>query len=150
MKIDRRHFLSGTVTALAGTAAAQVQAATARGATDLSTWAAVRDQFLLSRDSINLALMLLTSHPRPVREAIDRHRRALDEDPVTYLHANIESMEREVRNAAASYLGAKPDEVALTGNTTTGLALLYGGLPLRPKQEILTTTHDHYSTHESL
>jgi selenocysteine lyase/cysteine desulfurase len=148
----RRDFLSGAVgaagAALAGSV--QVQAATAPSATDLSTWAAVRDQFLLTRDNINLALMLLTSHPRPVREALDRHRRALDEDPVSYLHANIEGKEREAREAAASYLGAKPDEIALTGNTTTGLALLYGGLPLRPGQEIVTTTHDHYVTHEAL
>jgi selenocysteine lyase/cysteine desulfurase len=28
--------------------------------------------------------------------------------------------------------------------------VLYGGLPLGPRQEIVTTTHDHYSTHESL
>jgi selenocysteine lyase/cysteine desulfurase len=31
-----------------------------------------------------------------------------------------------------------------------GLGLVYGGLRLRPGQEILTTTHDFYSTHESL
>src|SRR6185436_19726230 len=99
---------------------------------------------------INLALMLLTSHPRPVREAIERHRRGFDEDPVTYLHENIEHAERELRESAAAYLGAQPDEVAITGNTTTGLAVLYGGLPLGRGQEILTTTHDHYVTHESL
>jgi selenocysteine lyase/cysteine desulfurase len=31
-----------------------------------------------------------------------------------------------------------------------GLALVYGGLRLRPGQEVLTTVHDFYSTHESL
>lgn len=31
-----------------------------------------------------------------------------------------------------------------------GLGLLYGGLALRSGQEILTTTHDHYSTETSL
>jgi selenocysteine lyase/cysteine desulfurase len=30
------------------------------------------------------------------------------------------------------------------------LAVLYGGLPLRAGQQVLTTTHDHYSTHENL
>ena len=47
-------------------------------------------------------------------------------------------------------MGGKPDEIALTDNTTMGLALLYGGLPLRPRQEMLTTTHDHYATYEAL
>jgi selenocysteine lyase/cysteine desulfurase len=31
-----------------------------------------------------------------------------------------------------------------------GLALVYNGLRLKPGQEILTTTHDHYSHHESI
>src|SRR5438046_4490596 len=39
---------------------------------------------------------------------------------------------------------------ALTQNTTTGLALVYHGLPLRQGDEILTTTHDHYVHHESI
>lgn len=166
MNLPRRGFLSGTVAATGAAlgitqigAGAGVRAAHAHldargkptaGAGDLSSWRGVRDQFLLTRERINLALMLLTSHPRPVREAIDRHRRGFDEDPVTYLHENIEHAERELRESAAAYLGAQPDEVAITGNTTTGLALLYGGLPLARGQEILTTTHDHYVTHESL
>ena len=110
----------------------------------------MRAEFLLSRDYIHMALMLLTSHPRPVREAIDRHRRGLDDNPVSYGMANFGQLEGAVRAAAADYTGGKPDEIALTGNTTTGLALLYGGLPLRPRQEILTTTHDHYVTYEAL
>jgi selenocysteine lyase/cysteine desulfurase len=42
------------------------------------------------------------------------------------------------------------DEIALTDSTTMGLALVYGGLRLRAGEEVLTTTHDFYSTHESL
>jgi selenocysteine lyase/cysteine desulfurase len=117
---------------------------------DLATWEAVRGEFLLSREYIHLALMLLASHPRPVREAIDRHRRALDENPVAYGMANLGRLEDAVRVAAASYFGGRAQDVALTGSTTAGLALLYEGLPLRTGQEIVTTTHDHYSTHESL
>lgn len=43
-----------------------------------------------------------------------------------------------------------PEEIALTPNTTTGLALLYNGLRIQPGQEVLTTEHDHYSHHESI
>jgi len=161
MKLPRRGFLSGALAAT-GTALGLAQgSARARSdakakpaapatASDLSTWKGVRDQFLLTRDRINLAMMLFASHPRPVRDAIDRHRRGFDDDPVTYLHENIEHLERELRESAAAYLGGQPDEVAITGNTTTGLAMLYAGLPLARGQEIVTTTHDHYATHESL
>jgi len=40
--------------------------------------------------------------------------------------------------------------VALTGSTTEGLALMYGGIHVRPGQEILTTVHEHYSTRNAL
>jgi isopenicillin-N epimerase len=156
MTMDRRNFLTGALTtgALGTVAGGRLALAAppppAKPASDLSTWAGVRAEFPLSRDYIHLALMLLTSHPRTVREAIDRHRRGLDDNPVVYGLANFGKLEDAVRAAAADYTGGKPDEIALTGNTTTGLALLYGGLPLRPRQEILTTTHDHYVTYESL
>lgn len=117
--------------------------------TSLATWTGVRNQFLLGRDYVHMALMLFASHPRPVRDAIDRHRRGFDENPVVYLHANFK-LEAESRAAAAEYVGGNAGEIAITANTTTGLALVYGGLPLRPRQEIVTTTHDHYVTHEAL
>src|SRR5436309_1501128 len=52
--------------------------------------------------------------------------------------------------SAAAYLGADPTDIALTDSTTMGLGLLYTGLDLRADQEILTTEHDFYATHESL
>jgi selenocysteine lyase/cysteine desulfurase len=55
-----------------------------------------------------------------------------------------------VRAAAARHIGGAPEEIALTDSTTMGLGLLYGGLRLRAGDEILTTTHDFYATHEAL
>jgi selenocysteine lyase/cysteine desulfurase len=55
-----------------------------------------------------------------------------------------------VLSAASEYLGVSPTDIALTDSTTMGLGLLYGGLDLRGGQEILTSTHDHYSTETSL
>jgi isopenicillin-N epimerase len=150
MEIDRRRFIAGSLTS--AIAARGALAANTPGATTdqgLATWSDVRDQFLLDRDHVQMALMLFASHPRPVRDAIDRHRRALDENPVLYLEANFK-LDAAAREAAAAYVGGRPEEIALTGNTTTGLAMLYGALPLKPQQEILTTTHDHYVTFESL
>src|SRR6516225_1570967 len=135
MAIQRRDFLAG--------AAAAPDA-------DLSTWPAVREQFNLDRDHIHMAMLLFASHPKPVRDAIDRHRRGFDANPVNYFHENVAECETAARAATATYVGGAPDEVALTGNTTTGLALVYGGMTLRKGQEVVTTTHDHYSTHESL
>lgn len=118
--------------------------------TSFETWEAVRTQFPLTRDRIHMAGFLLASHPTPVREAIETHRRGLDENPAEYLHTNGTKLEEAVLQAAAEYVGGQPTEIALTDSTTMGLGLLYGGLTLREGQEILTTTHDHYSTATSL
>jgi len=114
------------------------------------TWEAVRAQFTLTRDRIHMASFLLASHPRPVRKAIDTHRQGLDENPAEYLGKNENRLEAAVLRSAADYLGVQPTDIALTDSTTMGLGLLYGGLTLREGQEILTTTHDHYSTTMSL
>jgi len=113
-------------------------------------WGWVRDQFEASRDWAHFASFFIASHPRPVRDAIEKLRREMDENPFAVVEHGLFSKPDEVRAAAASYLGGAPDEVALTRSTTEGLALLYAGLALRPGQEILATTHDHYSHHESI
>lgn len=97
-----------------------------------------------------MSAMLIASHPAPVREAIDRHRRQLDANPVVYLEANNRSLQNRARAAAGQYLGVPGDAVALTDSTTMGAALVYNGLRLRYGQEILTTDQDYYITHESL
>ena len=53
-------------------------------------------------------------------------------------------------DAAARTPAATPDQYALTDSTTMGIATMYGGLDLRPGDEVLTTTHDFYSTEDSL
>jgi isopenicillin-N epimerase len=59
-------------------------------------------------------------------------------------------LQTNARKAAAKYLGGNTEEIALTDSTTMGLGLLYGGLQLRPDEEVLTTANDYYATHEAL
>ncbi len=156
--MTRRDFLVRTGFAVAGLLAAdspslRALAGSAMGAASLApmeSWDAVRDQFPLSRDFIHMSCFFLASHPTPVRAAIERHRRGLDDNPMGYWLDQNEPLEAAVLRAAAEYMGVTPTDIALTDSTTMGLALLYGGLRLRPDQEVLTTVHDHYSTEESL
>ena len=116
----------------------------------LDTWENVRSKFNLTPERIHMSQMLLASHPTPVREAIEMHRKKFDENPFEYWENNWISADRIVCEAAANYLKADPGEVVLTDSTTMGLAILYAGLLLKPGNEVLTTTHDHYSTEKSL
>jgi isopenicillin-N epimerase len=155
MPVDRRRFiltagLSVTGGALAPSIARSLGSPSAAPAAAPGDWAWVRDQFDASRDWAHFASFFISSHPRPVREAIEKLRREMDENPYAAVEHGLFTRPDEVRAAAASYLGGTPDEVALTRCTTEGLSLIYSGLALRPGQEILTTTHDHYSHHESI
>jgi selenocysteine lyase/cysteine desulfurase len=146
----RRKLLQGA----AGLAAAGFAppALAGNAAFDPKNWSSVRAQFALDPRETNFATFLLAPHPRPVREAIARHARALDRDAKRYLD-RLEDMgvaEQRVRAAAGRYLGVDADELALTDSTTMGLGLLYGGLRLDEDDEVVTTTHDFFSTHEAL
>lgn len=159
MRLSRREFLAaGGTLAVATLTPSRLLAALERqgGAPPQWThWSDIRAQFRLRPDYLHFASFYLASHPKPVRDAIDDFRRALDANPFLVVERGMfesetENLQRKVREEVAAYLGGDPDQVALTGNTTMGLALVYHGLALKPGDEILTTAHDHYSHHESI
>ncbi len=172
MSIDRRRLLASVA---AGAAAAVLPwrpaAASAAGESDSpaaaaarrplgdlhanASWQRVREEFDLAPGWIHLGGFYLVSHPRTVRARWSatarrwtriRSRSKTLFDPA---HAD-DNPATKSRLALAEYLGARREEIALTPNTTTGLALLYNGLRIRADQEILTTEHDHYVHHESI
>ncbi len=150
--MKRREFLVGTgvaigATAVDGPAAARV----ARSAPfDPGDWESVRAQFSVDPEKLHFSAFFLASHPRQVRDAIERHRRGLDSNPFVYENDHSGPSVDAVMLAAGEYLGVNPDGLALTDSTTMGLGLLYAGVQVREGQEILSTTHDHYSTRCSL
>jgi len=145
--MKRRDFLvrAGALAA----APAAVAACAEEAAPQPTGWAAVRAQFALREGRRDFAAWYLASHPRPVREAIERHRRGLDASPHEYVERHVE-LEARARAAAASYLETEEDQIALTDSTTMGLGLLYAGIAVAPGQELVTSAHDFYATHEAL
>lgn len=117
---------------------------------DPSSWDSVRAQFALDPEVANFTMFVFASHAATVRAAIARHRDGLDANPYDYLGQHQIELEDAVARAAAAHLRTDPGLIAYTDSTTMGLGLLYSGLRLAPGDEVLTTEHDHYSTHESL
>ncbi len=166
MTLSRREFVATVGLSLAGTMSARTAAANeavAIPAVDSSSdWAAVRAQFNLAPDWMHFSQFYIVSHPKPVRDAIERFRNMLDAHPFTTVEhgmgftsflgdqAQQDPYPVRVQQAAAAYAGCKPEEIALTDSTTQGLALVYQGLTLKPGDEVLCTTHDHYASHESI
>jgi len=156
---DRREFLlTSVVAAGAALVPGRLLAAVEKRTTplpDLSTWPAVRAQFNLSPGLMHFSTFFLVSHPRPVRDAIEAYRRALDDEPYLAIEQQMaptdpNNIQYKLRDDMAGYLGAKRDEIAVSFSTTASLALVYAGLPLRSTDEILTTTHDHFSHHRAI
>lgn len=153
--MDRRDFLkrSGAVlgAVAAGSATTALAGAPSAGQpSDLGDWKAVRAQFTLAPDLIHMTGFYLATHPRPVREAIERFRKGLDGNPLWYKDEHTAENERRVLEAAGRYLDVKPADIALTDSTTMGLGLVYTSLTLKEGQQVLSTEHDHYSTNRSL
>ena len=113
-------------------------------------WTALRNMFPLTRKYIQLSTFLLASHPKPVSDAIEKHRRAFDENPADYWHEHFQTIDKDISTTAALYMGGKVENIALTDSTTMGLGLVYSGLKLQSGDEVLQTVHDHYSTDMSL
>jgi selenocysteine lyase/cysteine desulfurase len=113
-------------------------------------WTALRDLFPLTRKYIQLSTFLLASHPKPVADAIEKHRRGFDENPSDYWHHHFQTIDAQISQSAAQYMGGKAESIALTDSTTMGLGMIYNGLKLEDGDEILQTVHDHYSTDMSL
>jgi isopenicillin-N epimerase len=135
MSLTRRNFLiRGSLSLAAGAlSSVLVEAKTRENApVDFKDWESVRRQFDLAPDYIHLALFFLASHPRPVRQAIEQYRAKIDANPLLtvenaiFVHTD-ENIPWQVCRAMANYIGGDAQDIALTQNTTTGLALLYHG-----------------------
>jgi len=158
MPLTRRGLLGGTAFSFAALSscdssrdASEKPASEKPASFDPKDWASIRAQFALDPGVSHFAAFVFASPPAPVREAIARHRDGFDRNTVRYLHANEIELNRAIHARASAYLGGVPtDEVCFTDSTTMGLGMIYGGLRLSPGDEVLTTEHDFYATHEAL
>jgi len=160
MEMGRREFIGLAGSAcLAGGCAVRQAAQPASPATQpqADDWQAVRALFDQDPAYSNLTGFLLMPHPRPVREALAAYRDALDRNPARVLEeqfglasAGKESLVTAPRTAAARFIAVDPDDIALTDSTTMGLGLVYGGFRAGPGEEIVTSSHGHFSTLEAL
>lgn len=161
MSLSRRRLLvGGTLTAAASALAptftlAERLGPALRAPTRWDDWSSVREQFDLASEYIHLGLFYLASHPRPVRAAIEQLRQRLDRNPFLTVEQGMfepahPKFYAAVTESLGRYTGFDPNDIALTSNTTTGLSVIYHGLPLKPSDEILTTNQDHYVHHEAI
>jgi isopenicillin-N epimerase len=110
---------------------------------DTARWRRVRTEFLLNPGLVHLNCGSLGAAPRLVVDAVAGYLHAMEGDPVHNEWGGIGNGMEPVRTKAAEFIGAQPDEVAITRNTTEGMNAVATGLELQAGDEILTTNHEH-------
>jgi selenocysteine lyase/cysteine desulfurase len=83
---------------------------------------------------------------RPTVEAV---REQLDDDLANgrfgkaYFEQAMQ-LRKDARAALGGLVGAEPEQVSLTGSTTDGCNIVLAGLDLRPDDEVVTTSQEHF------
>ena len=83
---------------------------------------------------------------RPVAEALEsgvEHDLAEGRTGREYFEQTL-ALRHDLRGAFARLVGTGPEAVALTTSTTEGCGIVLRGLGLRPEDEIVTTTDEHF------
>jgi len=152
---SRRRFLRSVLaTAVAGPALARAEAAQAAvgrlagevgfRADDPAALRRLRAQYLLAPDLAYLNHASIGTVPRPVHEAHAAYLELCESHPSLYVWgAPWRRITEESRGAAARLLGADPDDLAITHNTTEGFNVLAHGLPLEVGDEVLFSSLNH-------
>ncbi|MGN6754301.1 MAG: aminotransferase class V-fold PLP-dependent enzyme [Intrasporangium sp.] len=105
---------------------------------DAHFWRQVRKQFVLDKKVLFMNVGTVGSPPQPVLDALaETNVRVAEKAESGY------SSFDDTRALAASGLGCDLDEMALTHNTSDGMAKVLAGLSLGEGDEILTTNHEH-------
>ncbi len=149
---NRRGFLGALAAAplVHGLLARGGAEAQAPSSEDAEVFARLRGELLFPRDVAYCNTGTLGSSPREVLDAmvggLRRTEATLPDWP--YFQADGEPLTGyqpllAVRTAAARFLGAEPDEIAITQNATMGMNMLGNGLDWQAGDEVLTTDQEH-------
>jgi selenocysteine lyase/cysteine desulfurase len=103
---------------------------------DESYWQNVRQNFPLTREWTYLNNGTFGPSPYPVIEAV--HKGMADEDQL----GNYGGYEATIPKIA-KFVGVDESEIVLTRNVTEGINIACWGLPLKPGDEVIVTTHEH-------
>jgi len=108
-------------------------------------WDDVRQQFLMPEDRIHINAANLCPAPRPVFESQERWSRMMDADPSAAIKAKLSDAREESRKLIAEFLGATPEEIVITRNTSEANNLVSSGVTLGPNDEIVLYSDNHPS-----
>jgi isopenicillin-N epimerase len=118
---------------------------------DPNFWQSVRDQFMLSTDSIFFNTGTVGVMPKTVVDKMIEHARMMathvadwaykDDNKEQYISGYNNLL--GIRSKVARLLNCEVGEIAMTDNVTHGMSYIANGITLQPGDEILTTDQEH-------
>ena len=114
-------------------------------AEDEAFWAAVRGQFRLTNDYINLENGYYCFQPQPVLDAFIDNVRAVNLQASHYMRTRQVDDKLRIRGRLAAFAGCSPDELIITRNTTESLDTVINGFDWRPGDEAVLANQDYGS-----
>ncbi len=114
-------------------------------AEDEAFWAAVRGQFRLSGDYINLENGYYCFQPQPVLEAFIDNVRAVNLQASHYMRTRQLDDKMRIRARLADFGGCSPEELIITRNTTESLDTVINGFDWRAGDEAVLANQDYGS-----
>ncbi len=116
------------------------------GDNDQINWTAFRQEFVLDPQTAYLNTGSVGCSPRWILEQIHQASLKLEQNPFQNVWGEVVARNLEiVREKIADFWSITPAELALTENTTSGLAAVAGGIPWRAGDEVILTNHEHLS-----
>jgi selenocysteine lyase/cysteine desulfurase len=149
--LDKRRFLSAAGTASLGLMlgprliAQYANKPVEAVAEDEAFWAAVRSQFRLTSDYINLENGYYCFQPQPVLEAFIDNVRSINLEASHYMRTRQVDDKLRIRGRLAAFAGCSAEELIITRNTTESLDTVISGFDWRPGDEAVLANQDYGS-----
>ena len=112
-------------------------------ARDENFWLAVRGDYSIKPDYINLENGYYCFMPQDTLEHQINHMRRVNYEGSYYMRTARQSNKRIVAARVAEVVGCSADEVAITRNTTESLDLVIGGMDWKPGDEAVMAEQDY-------
>ena len=114
-------------------------------AKDEPFWAAVRANFKLTPDYINLENGYYCFQPEEVLEVFIKNVRAINVEASHYMRTRQYDDKLRARTKLAAMAGCSPDELIITRNTTESLDTVISGFDWKPGDEAVMANQDYGS-----
>jgi isopenicillin-N epimerase len=118
-------------------------ALSAGSAGDEQFWRGVKDQFIIKENFIIINAANMAPASLPVMETQFNYIRSINEDTSHENRGNIEIYRQKSREKLAVFLGADPEEIAISRNTSESNNILISGLSLGSSDDVVIWDQNH-------